>query len=169
MSALKWICPTVTDLDTGGPRSSLFLMVTSMRPTTGSSPVTGKPSASASFMKGGLSNYQLPTGRNGECARLSLGAERENWSLRELRRAGAQNRAFESGVAPDYIVATQGATRTRKICMYPNVPVYNGSGSTDDQANFQCQQRKKDALIDELEIGKQFETSTKAVIEPGAD
>jgi Tannase and feruloyl esterase len=76
----------------------------------------------------------------------------------------------ENSVAPDYIVATQpAAARTRKICMYPNVPVYNGSGSTDDQANFQCQQRKKDALIDELEIGKQFETSTKAVIGPGVD
>ncbi len=46
--------------------------------------------------------------------------------------------------------------------MYSNVPVYNGSGSTNDQANFHCEERKKDALIDELEIGNDFETSTKA-------
>ena len=49
----------------------------------------------------------------------------------------------ENGVAPDFVVGSQnlggGATRTRKVCMYPNVPVYNGSGSTDDQANFICQ------------------------------
>jgi feruloyl esterase len=76
----------------------------------------------------------------------------------------------ENGVAPDYIVATQlSPARTRKICMYPNVLVHIGSGSTDDQASFVCQARKKDDLIEELEIGKQFETSTKAEIEPGAD
>ena len=76
----------------------------------------------------------------------------------------------ENGVAPDYIVATQpNAARTRKICMYPNVPVYTGSGSTDDQTNFKCQEREKDDLIDELEIAKQFETSTKAVIERDVD
>ena len=76
----------------------------------------------------------------------------------------------ENGVEPDYVVATQSSpARTRKICMYPNVPAYNGSGSTNDQASFQCQERKKDELIDDLEIGKQFETSTKAVIEPGAN
>jgi hypothetical protein len=72
----------------------------------------------------------------------------------------------EDGVEPDYIVATQPASlsnpvRTRKICMYPNVLVYNGSGSTDDEANFRCEERKKDDLIDTLTIGKQFETSTK--------
>jgi Tannase and feruloyl esterase len=76
----------------------------------------------------------------------------------------------ENGVAPDYVVATQpSASRTRKVCMYPNVPVYNGHGSTDDQANFQCQERKKDDLVDTLDVGKQFETSTKAVIEGEPD
>jgi len=75
----------------------------------------------------------------------------------------------ENGVAPDYVVATQPSpARTRKICMYPNVALYLGGG-TDDQANFQCQERKKDDLIEELEIGKQFETRTKAVIESAAD
>jgi tannase/feruloyl esterase len=44
----------------------------------------------------------------------------------------------ENGVAPDHLVGTQGAVRTRKICKYPNEAVYTGSGSTDDQANFQC-------------------------------
>jgi Tannase and feruloyl esterase len=69
----------------------------------------------------------------------------------------------ENGIEPDYIVASQASpARTRKICMYPNVLVYIGSGSTDDQASFHCEERKKDDLIGELEIGKQFETSTKA-------
>src|SRR5262249_17500123 len=76
----------------------------------------------------------------------------------------------EHGVAPDFVVATQPSpARTRKICMYPNVEVYNGSGSTDDQASFQCQVRKKDDLRDELEIGNKYETSTKAVIEHDDD
>jgi hypothetical protein len=48
----------------------------------------------------------------------------------------------ENGVAPDYIVASQnlggGAARTRKVCKYPNEAVYNGAGSTDDEANFHC-------------------------------
>ncbi|HEX5957754.1 MAG TPA: tannase/feruloyl esterase family alpha/beta hydrolase [Hyphomicrobiaceae bacterium] len=44
----------------------------------------------------------------------------------------------ENGVAPDYLVGTQGTLRTRKICKYPNEAVYNGTGSTDDEANFHC-------------------------------
>src|SRR5438477_980194 len=72
----------------------------------------------------------------------------------------------ENGVAPDYIVASQTTpipvSRTRKVCMYPNEPVYGGSGSRDDQANFTCEERKKDDLIDTLMIGRPFETSTKA-------
>jgi Tannase and feruloyl esterase len=48
----------------------------------------------------------------------------------------------ENGVAPDYVVASQdlggGAIRTRKICKYPDEAMYNGSGSTDDEANFHC-------------------------------
>jgi hypothetical protein len=79
----------------------------------------------------------------------------------------------ENGIAPDYMVATQnlggGATRTRKICKYPDVLVYSGSGSTDDEANFYCGTQKKDDLIDTLEIGKAYETSTKAYIEAGTD
>jgi len=77
----------------------------------------------------------------------------------------------ENGVEPDYIVATQTTpvARTRKICMYPNLPVYNGSGSTDDQASFHCEEQKKDSLIDTLDIGKQFETSTKANTDSSPD
>jgi len=64
----------------------------------------------------------------------------------------------ENGVAPDYVVASQSSpARTRKICMYPNVPVYDGSGSTDDQASFQCEARNKDDVINTLAIGKPYE------------
>jgi hypothetical protein len=74
----------------------------------------------------------------------------------------------ENGVAPDFVVATQTSpARTRKICMYPNVPVYNGSGSTDDQANFHCEVRSADTLSDTLTIGQRWETSTKANTDPG--
>jgi hypothetical protein len=54
----------------------------------------------------------------------------------------------EHGIAPDSIVATQnldgGATRTRKICKYPDVLVYNGTGSTDNEASFHCEHRLQD-------------------------
>ncbi len=48
-------------------------------------------------------------------------------------------RWVEHGVPPDYLVAQVNPTRTRKVCMYPNTPVYVGTGSTDDQASFYCQ------------------------------
>jgi hypothetical protein len=46
----------------------------------------------------------------------------------------------ENGVAPDQILAQGGAVagRTRPLCPYPQTAVYNGSGSTDDAANFHC-------------------------------
>jgi tannase/feruloyl esterase len=48
----------------------------------------------------------------------------------------------EKGVAPETIVAQGGAgappTRTRPLCAYPETAIYNGSGSTDDAANFHC-------------------------------
>jgi Tannase and feruloyl esterase len=77
----------------------------------------------------------------------------------------------ENGVAPDFVVASQTTpvARTRKICMYPNVQVYNGSGSTDDQASFHCEVRNADDLSGTLTIGSQFETSTKANTDPGPD
>ena len=50
----------------------------------------------------------------------------------------------ENGVPPDHLIAQVNPTRTRKVCMYPNTPVYMGSGSTDDQANFVCQTNAQD-------------------------
>jgi hypothetical protein len=48
----------------------------------------------------------------------------------------------EKGVAPDTILAQNGPpgapTRTRPLCMYPQTAIYNGTGSTDDAANFHC-------------------------------
>ena len=43
----------------------------------------------------------------------------------------------ENGVAPAQILGRIG-TRTRPLCPYPQTAVYNGSGSTDDAANFHC-------------------------------
>ena len=50
----------------------------------------------------------------------------------------------ENGVPPDYLIQQVNATRTRKVCMYPNTLVYTGSGSIDDQANFACQTNAND-------------------------
>jgi feruloyl esterase len=51
----------------------------------------------------------------------------------------------EQGQAPDRIVAahlTGGKPdRTRPLCPYPQVAVYNGKGSTDDAQNFTCKVR----------------------------
>jgi hypothetical protein len=47
----------------------------------------------------------------------------------------------ENGVAPEQILAqvtVGGVTRTRPLCPYPQTAIYNGSGSTDDAANFHC-------------------------------
>jgi hypothetical protein len=43
----------------------------------------------------------------------------------------------ENGVAPKEIIQQSG-TRTRPMCPYPQKAIYNGSGSTDDAANFHC-------------------------------
>jgi hypothetical protein len=64
----------------------------------------------------------------------------------------------ENGVEPDYITNQYSpplfSARTRKICMYPNTAVYNGSGSTDDAANFHCQTNEQDnpALLEADEV-----------------
>ncbi|MFC1839580.1 tannase/feruloyl esterase family alpha/beta hydrolase [Thermodesulfobacteriota bacterium] len=45
------------------------------------------------------------------------------------------------GKAPDRIIASNPPNQkpmTRPICLYPQVPVYKGSGSTDDAVNFVC-------------------------------
>jgi hypothetical protein len=47
----------------------------------------------------------------------------------------------ENGVAPEQIIASStvgGVPRTRPLCPYPQTALYNGSGSTNDAANFHC-------------------------------
>jgi feruloyl esterase len=59
----------------------------------------------------------------------------------------AVERWVEQGQAPEQIVATKfrtganpasGVARTRPVCAYPMVAKWNGSGSTDEAANFAC-------------------------------
>jgi feruloyl esterase len=49
----------------------------------------------------------------------------------------------EQGDAPDMLRASKvvkgAVVRTRPLCAYPKIAVYNGAGSTDDAANFSCQ------------------------------
>jgi len=55
----------------------------------------------------------------------------------------------EQGTAPEQIIATKykglspatGVERTRPLCKYPQVAKWNGTGSTDDAANFSCVDR----------------------------
>jgi hypothetical protein len=66
----------------------------------------------------------------------------------------------ENGIAPDDLIAQVNATRTRKVCMYPNTPVYIGSGSTDDQANFVCQINANDdpaLLANQMQILQRYQ------------
>jgi hypothetical protein len=63
----------------------------------------------------------------------------------------------EDGVAPDSILAYNGATLatstvSRPICKYPDTMVYNGSGSTNDASNFHCQVNKTDPLMAEEDV-----------------
>jgi hypothetical protein len=54
---------------------------------------------------------------------------------------GALINWVENGVAPEQILgqtSVGGVTRTRPLCPYPRTAIYNGSGSTDDAANFDC-------------------------------
>ena len=54
----------------------------------------------------------------------------------------AMEQWVEQGVAPDQMVASKMAdgevVRTRPLCTYPQVAEWNGTGSTDDAANFSC-------------------------------
>lgn len=50
----------------------------------------------------------------------------------------------ENGVAPDAMVGQAGPTtpwsgRTRPLCAYPKVPVYKGTGNTEEASSFVCQ------------------------------
>jgi Tannase and feruloyl esterase len=57
----------------------------------------------------------------------------------------AMEQWVEKGKAPDSIIAKRYAgdqvDRTRPLCPYPQVAVYQGSGSTDDAASFACKVR----------------------------
>ena len=48
----------------------------------------------------------------------------------------------ENGNAPDSLLSSGGEVpdRTRPLCPYPQVGVYDGDGSTDDADNFSCQE-----------------------------
>jgi len=54
----------------------------------------------------------------------------------------------EQGQAPKSVIAshlTSGVVdRTRPLCVYPRVAVYDGSGSTDDAANFKCKMPREE-------------------------
>jgi feruloyl esterase len=64
----------------------------------------------------------------------------------------ALERWVEGGVAPERIVAVkyvgnqpaQGVERTRPLCAYPKVAVYKGTGSTQNEANFECRRPSRD-------------------------
>ncbi len=51
-------------------------------------------------------------------------------------------RWVENGRAPDQILASHAlgtiGMRSRPLCPYPELAIYNGSGSTDDARNFEC-------------------------------
>ncbi len=60
----------------------------------------------------------------------------------QFNKMGVIERWREAGQAPDTITASHvtGTTvdMTRPLCAYPKVPVYSGTGSTNDAANFSC-------------------------------
>jgi hypothetical protein len=86
----------------------------------------------------------------------------------------------ENGTAPETILATNVTggvvTRSRPLCPYPQTAIYNGSGSTDDAANFHCGgflEKKKvvcaDVLVkykDEVDGRPDFEGSGLDKCEP---
>jgi feruloyl esterase len=50
----------------------------------------------------------------------------------------------ERGIAPDSLLASHvgpGVARTRPLCAYPKVAIYDGSGDINAAANFDCKQR----------------------------
>src|SRR5215813_7934066 len=63
-------------------------------------------------------------------------AGRSRKPVRRAHELGGERRA------PDGILAQGGVgaptTRTRPLCPYPKTAVYNGTGNSDDAANFHC-------------------------------
>jgi feruloyl esterase len=66
------------------------------------------------------------------------GPNQVNWTA-------ALERWRESGIAPDQLIASRVSDNrvnmTRPICPYPQIAQYNGVGSTNDAANFDCKAR----------------------------
>lgn len=64
------------------------------------------------------------------------------WRTPDYHAVSAVMRWVEQGVAPDRLIAARFVNgqpvRTRPLCPYPAEPVYAGSGSIDDAANFSC-------------------------------
>ena len=58
---------------------------------------------------------------------------------------GALEQWVEHRKAPDHVTASHSTggrvDRTRPLCPYPQVAVHNGTGSTDEAANFECRTR----------------------------
>ena len=57
-------------------------------------------------------------------------------------KLSAMEQWVEQGKAPDQIIASHSDNgkidRTRPLCPYPQVARYQGTGSTDEAANFTC-------------------------------
>jgi len=103
----------------------------------------------------------FPYPNAGHCGGAGLDAERLFTALVDW---------VENKVEPNSLVAQVSPTRTRKICQYPDVQVYNGTGSTDDHANFTCQVRHRDdrelLAQDELDVRfKPFTARLQAVMD----
>jgi feruloyl esterase len=50
----------------------------------------------------------------------------------------------EGGLAPDAIIASHagpGMARTRPLCAYPRIAVYDGTGDPNDARSFTCRER----------------------------
>jgi tannase/feruloyl esterase len=79
----------------------------------------------------GPSDFGQATAAGGD-PQHDLGAALERW--------------VEQGAAPEQVIATKykgatptsGVVRTRPLCHYPQVAHWNGTGSSDDAANFTC-------------------------------
>jgi len=62
-------------------------------------------------------------------------------------KVAAMEEWMARGTAPDRIVASHATDgtidRTRPLCPYPQVAVYNGAGSTDDASSFSCRDERR--------------------------
>jgi feruloyl esterase len=63
----------------------------------------------------------------------------------------------EGGLAPDAIIASHagpGVARTRPLCAYPRIAVYDGTGDPDDARSFTCRERGLGYPLKGLESGQ---------------